>query len=222
MRWLRDEIFTASLSENNAGLGMEAGAASDSLYSLTTYKMLEAEAESLAPGSGGLLFLPHFAGRVCPNDGNVRGAYIGLNLSHKRGHLFRAAMGGIGYEYAMYMEIIKERVPGVNPDRVLTVGGGAKSQLMRSIKSDILGIPVSTISRTDTGVLGMAIIAGYAVGLFASLTETVSRFVETVSETKPNAAAHAAYLPYKDIYRASFKQLDPVFRQLAAAVARSK
>ena len=73
------------------------------------YDTLEREAERVPPGSGGLLFIPHFQGRVCPNDPDVRGSFAGLNWTHGRGHMFRAVMESIGYEYALYYDILRER-----------------------------------------------------------------------------------------------------------------
>ena len=46
--------------------------------SALTYKELDEAAAGAAPGCGGLLFLPHFAGRTCPSVPEVRGTWLGL------------------------------------------------------------------------------------------------------------------------------------------------
>lgn len=76
-----------------------------------SYDELSAEAKDLNPGSDGLVFVPHFGGRVTPNDPYVRGSWIGLKFTHKRAHLWRAIMEGIAYEYRYYQEVAKKRYP---------------------------------------------------------------------------------------------------------------
>jgi xylulokinase len=181
-----------------------------------TYQEIEAQAQQIPPGSERLLFVPHFGGRVCPNDGLVRGSWIGLTWLHQRAHLYRSIMEGIGYEYHLYFDIIKQLIPDLVAQQVISVGGGSKSQLFRQIKADILGVPLTTISRSDTGVLGTGIIAGHAVGLFASLRDTVEQFVQQGAVNQPDPAAFAAYQPLCAAYRENFAALRKVYQHLLA------
>lgn len=61
--------------------------------SALTYKELDEAAAGAAPGCGGLLFLPHFAGRTCPSVPEVRGTWLGLGWEHGTGTLFRSILG---------------------------------------------------------------------------------------------------------------------------------
>ncbi len=52
------------------------------------YEAATAEAAKIAPGSDGLLFLPYLNGERTPHaDPQARGSFVGLNLTHSRGHL---------------------------------------------------------------------------------------------------------------------------------------
>jgi xylulokinase len=144
LKWFRDDVLGGALS----------------------YSELDALAADAPPGSDNLLFVPQFSGRVCPNDALVKGAYIGLGWTHGRGHLFRAIMEGIAYEYAIYKDIIDELVPDQTYGRVLSVGGGSVSRLFSQIKADALGVPVGTGPVADTAMLACAGIAGFGVGMF--------------------------------------------------------
>ena len=53
-----------------------------------SYDDLMAEAENLPAGSEGILFVPHFCGRVLPNNPYVKGSFVGLDWKHGRGHLY--------------------------------------------------------------------------------------------------------------------------------------
>ena len=116
------------------------------------YDALAAEAAPLPPGSDRLMFIPHFSGRVCPNNPDVRGSFNGLTLRHTRGHLYRAVMEGIGYEYAQYRAILKQSA-GMAIDEVYVIGGGSKSALFNQIKADILGVNYAALDTADTAPL---------------------------------------------------------------------
>jgi len=130
IKWLRDDILHGAFS----------------------YGDLNAMAEKIAPGSGDLLFMPHFSGRVCPNDSLVRGSYVNLSWMHGTAHLYRAILEGIAYEYGIYSDIIKELSPSLVFERAINIGGGSRSGLFRQIKADVLNVPVSTINIADTAV----------------------------------------------------------------------
>jgi len=195
IKWFKDEI----LSSENVKV---------------EYSELEREASKIPAGSEQLLFIPHFSGRVCPNDGYIRGSWLGLSFHHKRGHMYRSIMEGIAFEYKIYLDIIQRSIHGFEANKVLSVGGGSKSSLMRQIKADILGIPLATISRSDTGVLGTGIIAGYAVGLFDSLSGTVEKFVKPVSEDIPDKSLFQTYHKQIQAYAESFGALKAVYNRL--------
>ncbi|MHB8062332.1 MAG: xylulokinase, partial [Ruminiclostridium sp.] len=165
-----------------------------------TYMELDAEAEKLAPGSGGLIFLPHFSGRVCPNNPNVRGSWLGLSWTHKREHLYRAIMEGIAYEYDSYFQIIKSLIKDVEFSQVYAIGGGARSNLFNSIKADVMGINYTTLRINDTAPLGSAIVAGYGAGVYKDLKETVDRLVGFDASIEYDEGRHQAYRKFSKAY----------------------
>ena len=132
-----------------------------------SYDELQEEAEAVEPGSEGLIFMPHFSGRVLPSNPNLKGAYLGLDFKHTRAHMYRAIMESIAYEYKYYLSILKNLYPSYKFTQMLTMGGGAKSDLFNQIKADVLGIPVTTLQLRDTALIGSAVIAAYGVGMFS-------------------------------------------------------
>jgi xylulokinase len=57
------------------------------------FGVLDAEAETWAPGAEGLLFAPYLAGERTPHaDPDARGSFTGLSLRHDRGALVRAVL----------------------------------------------------------------------------------------------------------------------------------
>jgi len=54
--------------------------------------------------------LPALSGRVCPNDGVIKGSWLGLTMRHDYRYLYRAIVESLAYEYKMYLDIIQESV----------------------------------------------------------------------------------------------------------------
>lgn len=135
-----------------------------------SYKILDEMAENILPGCENLYFIPHFAGRTCPNDPDLKGSWIGLSWRHNKSHMYRSVLESIGYEYYMYNKIISEKT-GKQNTVIYGAGGGSKSRIFNSIKSDILGIDYVPMKCGDTGIRGCALIAGMTAGIYTNESE---------------------------------------------------
>jgi xylulokinase len=175
---------------------------------------LDREAEPIVPGSEGLIFLPHFSGRVCPNNANVRGSWIGLHWTHQRGHLYKSIMEGIAYEYDHYFRIIRELVQEAAFSEVFVIGGGAKSTLFNAIKADVLGIDYVPLRISDTAPLGSALVAGHGVGLFPDLKAAADAMIGFEARIPSQGDRHKAYQKYADAYANVFEALGPTFKAI--------
>ena len=145
-------------------------------------KQLDEEADKVSPGSNGLIFLPHFTGRACPNDPNAKGGFIDLNFNHGAGHMHRAVMESIAFEYKMYAELLNSC-----PDRVTVIGGGAKSRVFNQIKADVLGVKYALVKSERSPTYGIAVVAGYGVSLYNDIAETIMMNIEIGNEISPCA-----------------------------------
>lgn len=165
------------------------------------FRSLNIMAEKIPPGSEGLFFVPHLGGRTYPYDSNMKGSWIGIKWGHTTGHMYRAILESIAYEYYIYLTIEKDLFPDIQFDRVRVIGGGAEGSVFNRIKSDVLGIPYVTINRKETASLGSAIIAGHSVGVFTSMAETARRITSIESEILPNLENHILYKELAENYR---------------------
>jgi len=196
LKWFRDSVLT---KENECS------------YS---FKDLDSMASQIAPGSESLIFVPHFSGRVCPNNPNVRGSWLGMNWVHNKAHLYRSIMEGIAYEYRIYLKIIMDLVSDVQFSKVLSIGGGAKSKVFNSIKADVLGIPYMTLSTSDTATLGSAILAGYGIGVFNDLASTMDNILEYSEEINFSRQNKLLYDKYVNAYELVFNSLEDFYKKL--------
>jgi xylulokinase len=106
-----------------------------------TLETLNDQAANVPPGSLGLIFLPHLAGRVCPGNPEYRGLWQGFGFSHKREHFYRSILEGVAYEYATYLNQVRRLYPDLNVLNVRGVAGGSQSPVWNQIKSSVLKLP---------------------------------------------------------------------------------
>jgi len=176
-----------------------------------TYMQLERESEPIEPGSEGLLFIPHFSGRVLPSNPNLKGAFLGLDFKHTRGHMFRAVMEAVAYEYKYYLSILRALYPENCFSQMLSIGGGAKSPLFNQIKADVLGLPVTNFETGETALLGSAVIAAVGVGLLSDYQKPIQRVMKRGTEFTADLRKHEAYIPCGEEYLSAIEQLTPLY-----------
>jgi len=177
-----------------------------------SYDELEKEAETIPIGSEGILFVPHFSGRVLPQDPYVKGSYVGLDWKHTRAHMYRATFESIAYEYKYYLDIIKKLYPGTQLDCLSIVGGGSKCALFNQIKADVLGMNAKTFDLGDTALAGSAVIAGVAAGVFSDYKKPILDSKKTKEEFSADKEKTKLYAPYQQAYLEVIKALRGVYK----------
>ena len=203
LRWFRDEWASQEKSEAvRLGKGV--------------YALLDEAAAAVPAGAEGLLFLPHLGGRVCPNDPDLRGLWLGFTWAHTKAHFYRSLLEGVAFEYAHYLDIERQLAPHLVLKEARVIGGGASSTLWNQIKADVLGLPYVQLNRQEFPVLGSAILAGYAVGVFDDLKETARRFTATTERIEPRPAWHEYYQPLVRLYASLFDTLRATFQAIAS------
>ena len=164
-----------------------------------SYRDFDAAAAEVAPGSDGLLLLPHCAGSVSPVcDPDARGVAYGITLAHKRGHWARAIMESVAFLLRDNVDVLREL--GAEIREVRALGGAAKSALWLQIKADVLGVPLAVTKCTEATSLGAA-----ARGDFASPAEAAERMVEVSHTVEPGAAQG----PYQEVFK-RYQHLDRI------------
>jgi len=171
------------------------------------------EAGQIAPGSEGLLFLPYLMGERTPySDPNARGTFIGLSMTHQRGHMTRAIVEGVSFGLKDSMEIIKQQNIPANVVRVS--GGGAKSQLWRQVLADILGLRVDVVNSVEGPAFGAAILAAVGMGAYADVEQACRSIIKTVESTEPEPDNMERYQSIYQIYHNLYGTLKDTFARL--------
>jgi xylulokinase len=200
LRWFRDQFFNS-----HQGKPLEI---TDDLYDL-----MAKEAANVKPGADGLFFSPHLGGRICPANPAMRGAWIGFSWGHTQAHFYRAILESVAFEYAYYLNILREYIPGLVLYETRAVGGGSRSSLWNQIKADVLQVPHQCLKGLEFGTWGSAMIAGYAVGIFKDLTETAMCNAEPNGKPfQPDPNLQSVYQPLVKKYIRLQESLDQIFK----------
>ncbi|MFB6291587.1 MAG: gluconokinase [Candidatus Bipolaricaulia bacterium] len=159
---------------NNAGLGLRW--LKNILDSGANYDEIIRAASEVGPGSGGLFALPYLTGERDPRIGNMAsGSFFGLKEYHDRRHLIRAVLEGVSYSLNFVKEAMTENEITFNKIRI--GGAGTRTDLWPRIISDVTNLPVQKTLTEDTTLIGEAMIAYKALGVYDSLGEAAEEMV---------------------------------------------
>jgi len=132
------------------------------------------EIEKLAlsvPDNGGIYIVPAFAGLGAPYwDQFARGTILGITRGTSRGHIARAALEAIAFQT---MDVLKamESDSGIKVKELRVDGGATANNLLMQFQSDLLEIPIARPKIAETTALGVAYLAGLAVGYWSGTDE---------------------------------------------------
>ncbi|MBV9488485.1 MAG: pentose kinase, partial [Verrucomicrobia bacterium] len=173
----------------------------------SSYDRIVSLAESAPAGAEGLLFLPYLNGERLGRKTNSRAQFFGLTSLHGAAHLHRAVMEGVAFASRRNLALMKSR--GGRIERMVAAAGGAKSRLWLGIKASVYGCPILTPSEPECGVLGCAMLAGVAVGLFSNLDAAISQLVRYDREIMPNLAWSERYAKMQRLFDALYESSEP-------------
>jgi len=181
LRWLRDNVFEGK-----------------------TYDALVQAAMAVPPGSEGLFFLPHLAGKRTPLTGfQAKGSFWGLTLRHYRGHLVRAVMEGVVLALRQGLELMFQL--DVPIERIVASGGGTQHPLWLQLQADIFNRPIYQTRTVEAAAVGAALLAGVGVGIYTDARTSCERTVSWDAKVIQPIPGHVAR--YEEAYRTLYTSL---------------
>jgi len=170
------------------------------------FKAIDAAAQTAAPGSDGVVFLPYMAGERSPIwDEHAKGVYYGLSFDKTRAHMARATMEGVAYALRHNLETAEE--VGAAVDCLMAMGGSANSAVWTQIKADVTGKTIHVPHSDNATALGAAMLAGVGTGIYPDFASAVAQTVTVKKTYRPNDANRDAYDRQYKTYRALYEQL---------------
>jgi len=192
-----------------AAKAISAGASAENAYQMATQ-----EAAAVAAGSGSLLFLPYLNGERTPHaDPTARGAFIGLNLTHTRGHLTRAVMEGVTFALRDSLEIIEQL--GVPVKEIRAGGGGSRNPMWRQMQADIFGRKITALKVEQGPAYGVALLAAVGDGAYKNIEQACKATIEVAAQTAADRKAAKTYAALFPVYQRLYGKLKDEFSELA-------
>lgn len=205
LRWFRDHLCTPE--------SRRAQDTGEDVYDLVCELAAQAP-----PGSDGVLWIPALAGAMAPEwNADARACWFGLSASHGRAHLVRALLEGNAFALRDVLEAMGEA--GAQAERIVCVGGGARSPLQRSIRADVTGLPVARAADVETTARGAAMLAAAGAGLHPTVPDACRAMAAPAIETvEPDPGRAEVYAQAHAAYRRLYEAVSPLFGEARGSV----
>ncbi|MEO8484945.1 MAG: glycerol kinase GlpK [Betaproteobacteria bacterium] len=173
--WLRDGRTDYALEGSVFIGGAVVQWLRDGLKIIRASSEVEALAASVAD-NGGVFLVPAFAGLGAPHwDPYARGSVFGLTRGATGAHLARASLEAIALQSRDVL-VAMQKDAGITLAGLRVDGGAAANDLLMQIQADVLGVPVVRPKVLETTALGVAYLAGLAVGYWKDSTEVAANW----------------------------------------------
>lgn len=170
---------------------------------------LEEEIRQISPGAEGLIFLPYISpgGERAPFvDPRARGVFLGLSYTHRDVHLARAVYEGISFSVLDCFQSLAAPF-----EEMRLSGGGAKSNFWCQMIADMTGVKVVVPKVRELGALGVALLAGVGVGIFADPSQAVEATFRIDRIFYPDSLLHQFYQEKFLVYRKLREELGAIW-----------
>ncbi len=117
--------------------------------------------------------------------------------------------------YSQWQNLNVLRGMHVAPEAMLDCGGGAKSPFWRQMMADMFDMPVATLQNTEGPALGAAILAGVGAKLYSDIPTACRQLLKVSEPVQPDAARHAQYEKFFDLYQKLYPALKESYHELA-------
>lgn len=180
------------------------------------YSDLDAEAAQIRPGSDGLVALETFQGSRTPvTDPMARGALVGLTLSHKRAHVWRALLESVCFGTRACIEGLA--CAGHETKDIVMAGGATRSDFWLQMHADVTGKDVVVCEFPDAPLLGCAILASVNAGIHQSFDDAVANMVRQDRRIRPNEETVKIY---DALYHKTYSNLADATRSVAHEISK--
>ena len=177
-----------------------------------SFAEMSALAETVPPGSDGVIFLPYMAGERSPIwDPNACGVFFGIRFGVSRAQMIRACMEGVAYALRHNLETAE--AVGAKAGTLRAMGGSANSRVWTQIKADVTGCGIEIPAGDTATTLGAAILAGVGTGVFPGFEEAARQTVGVRRAIFPDPAQREAYEKGYRTYRQLYDRLKDLMDQ---------
>ncbi len=197
--WFKDEFgFSELLEAEKRGLSHE--------------DVLNESMKEIKAGSMGLVVQPYWgSGLKMPE---AKGSMIGFGDVHGRTHIYRSIIEGIGYALLEGMKTIEKRGK-LKIKRLTIAGGGASSDDICQITSDIFALPVYRGESNEASALGAAIDTAVGMKFYLDFDDAVKNMLRYSKVFDPDPDNSYIYKQlFEKVYLKIYPALRPIYKNI--------
>jgi sugar (pentulose or hexulose) kinase len=190
----------------------------DNIGSLPSEEAFEQLAAQVPPGANGLILVPYWNSAMNPYwDAGASGIIAGWRGTHRKEHIYRAILEGIAFETLLHIEGMEASL-SAPIQRLVAVGGGARSDLWCQILADITARPLYRSASHEAAALGAGILAATAAGWYSDVPQAARAMTRLQPGSfSPDPQQHGIYSRlYQQVYRHLFPALQIYLDRLTA------
>ncbi|HWF26260.1 MAG TPA: FGGY-family carbohydrate kinase, partial [Solirubrobacteraceae bacterium] len=197
-RWFRDELGGPEIARA-AATGADV------------YELLNALARAAPPGADGVSWVPALSGAMTPEwNANARAGWFGLTAAHGRAHMARALLEGNAMALRDVVEAIA--VSGHELTGLVCVGGGARGDLLLSIRAHVTGLTVCRPLDVETTARGAAMLAAAGAGIHPTVAAAARAMAGSRADpVEPEPELRAVYDALHERHLRLYAALRPLF-----------
>ena len=182
----------------------------------TDYNGLQAEIDPNRLGKNRVFFLPYLMGERAPhNDPFARGTFIGMTMDSTRADMTQAVLEGVAFAFRDLIEGVRES--GITVSRATLCGGGAQSDLWKTILANTLHLKLDLPEEEQGPGLGGAILAACGRGGYAGFEEAANNVVRIGGTIDPDEELSALYEQKYRVFRRLYPSLKGMFRDICGS-----
>jgi gluconokinase len=169
------------------------------------------QAAQAPAGADGLLFLPYILGERAPVwDAGAKGVFLGIHAGHTQAHFMRAIIEGINYALYEVAASVQETVGPIQ--HIYASGGFIKSSVWLQWLTDLFGAAITVHNSDDASAAGAALLGFQALDVLTA--NSTAPVFHNQQEYTPDAANHARYQRYYQVYAGLYNKLKDDFQTL--------
>lgn len=164
----------------------------EDILKTTDYAAEQADIDGEKLGRNSVYFLPYLMGERSPiNDTNARAMFIGMSMDTARSEMVQAVLEGVAFAIRDSFEVARSL--GITIARSKICGGGAKSELWKTILANVLNIPLDILATEQGAGYGGAMLAMVGCGAYDSVESCTEQLIHVTDTVYPDAEIAARY-----------------------------
>lgn len=176
---------------------------------VSVYDVLNHAVAQLPDTPTNVYVAPHLVGSCNPyNDPKARGFVYGMTPDLTRHGMYKAVYEGIAFEFAEVCRLMADMAQPFETVRIS--GGGARADFTLRLRAATSGRRLEQLETNEAPCLGVAILAGVAIGVFSSIEDGIRKTLRVRKTVEPDSALAEQYQAPMQTYHQLYHALEPV------------